>query len=46
MLTNPAIMGGMSNLHEGEVNRQNKLEMRKIRESIERLEEEPQAKDI
>ena len=42
----PAIMGCMSILHEGVVNRQNKLEMRKIRESIERLEGEPQAIDI
>ena len=41
-----AIMGCMSILHEGVVNRQNKLEMRKIRESIERLEGEPQAIDI
>ena len=46
MLTNPAIMCCMSILHEGVVNRQNKLEMRKIRESIERLEGEPQAIDI
>ena len=42
----PAILGCMSILHEGVVNRQNKLEMRKIRESIERLEGEPQAIDI
>ena len=42
----PAIMGCMSILHEGVVNRQNKLEMRKIRESIERLEGEPQEIDI
>ena len=42
----PAIMGCMSILHEGVVNRQNKLEMRKIRESIERLEGEPQPIDI
>ena len=42
----PAIMGCMSILHEGVVNRQNKLEMRKIRESNERLEGEPQAIDI
>ena len=42
----PAIMGCMSILHEGVVNRQNKLEMRKIRESIERLEGEPHAIDI
>ena len=46
MLTNPAIMFCMSILHEGVVNRQNKLEMRKIRESIERLEGELQAIDI
>ena len=42
----PAIMGCMSILHEGVVNRQNKLEMRKIRESIERLEGVLQAIDI
>ena len=46
MLTNPPIMGCMSILHEGVVNRQNKLEMRKIRESIERLWGETQLKDI
>ena len=39
----PAILVCMSILHEGVINRQNKLEMRKIRESIERLEGEPQA---
>ena len=42
----PAILGCMSILQEGVINRQNKLEMRKIRESIERLEGEPQAIDI
>ena len=44
--TTLAILGCMSILQEGVVNRQNKLEMRKIRESIERLEGEPQAIDI
>ncbi len=39
-------MGCMSILHEGLVNRQNKFEMRKIRESIERLVGESQAIDI
>ena len=43
MLTNPELMGCMSILHEGVVNRQKKLEMRKIIESIEKLEGEPQA---
>ena len=42
----PAILGCMSILQEGVINRQIKLEMRKIRESIERLEGEPQAIDI
>jgi len=36
----------MSILQEGVVNRQNKLEMKKIREAIERIEGEPQAIDI
>lgn len=42
----PAIMGCMSILQEGVVNRQNRLEMKKIREAIERIEGEPQAIDI
>ena len=42
----PAIMGCMSILQTGVVDRQNKLEMRKIREDIERLEGVPQAIDI
>ena len=35
-----------TSFHEGVVNRPNKLEMRKIIKSIERLEGEPQAIDI
>lgn len=42
----PAIMGCMSILQEGVVNRQNKLEMKKIRKAIERIEGEPQVIDI
>ena len=42
----PAIMGCMSILQEGVINRQNKLEMKKIREAIERIEGEPRAIDI
>ena len=42
----PAIMGCMSILQEGVVNRQNRLEMKKIREAIERIEGEPKAIDI
>ena len=42
----PAILGCMSILQEGVINRQNKLEMKKIREAIERIEGEPQAIDI
>ena len=42
----PAILGCMSILHEGVINRQNKLEMKKIREAIERIEGEPRAVDI
>ncbi len=37
----PAIMGCMSILHEGVVNRQNKSELKKIRRALEQLEGEP-----